>query len=161
MARNPAASPNPAKVAQEQADAFRLKLDGLSVREIAAELDMPPSTVQDRLQAAYDDLVLPVADEVRQLELARLDRWQRKLEQRLDDGEAAERIIPVGLKVQERRSRYLGLDAPERQEIGVSSLAADDPATLDILARARQATEDRIAGLRGSEGQDDVPRRVR
>lgn len=151
MARNPASKPNPAKVAQQTADCFRLKLDGLSVREIAAELGLSSSTVQSRLQAAYDDLVLPAADEVRQIELARLDRWQRKLEQRLDDGEAAERIIPVGLKVQERRSRYLGLDAPEAAIITTSSLDADDPATLALLDRARQAAAERIAGLRATE----------
>lgn len=136
MARNPAAKPNPAKVAQETADCFRLKLDGLSVREIAATLGMTSSTVQNRLQAAYDDLVLPVADEVRQIELARLDRWQKRLEDRLVDGEAPERIIPIGLKVQERRSRYLGLDAPERADVTVHEVSEQD---VELAAMIREA----------------------
>lgn len=139
MARNPAAKPNPAKVAAEQAEAFKLKLDGYSVREIAEQMGLAKSTVQARLQAAYDELVLPVADEMRQIELARLDRWQRRLEERLEDGEAPERIIPIGLKVQERRSRYLGLDAPERQDINVTGLPAADPAVEALLNEAREA----------------------
>lgn len=138
MARNPAAQPNPAQVAKETHDCFKLKLDGCSVREIADELGLTKSTVQNRLQAAYDDLVLPVADEVRQIELARLDRWQRKLEQRIDDGEAAERIVPIGLKVQERRSKYLGLDAPERSEHTFPLLPVADDAVEQLLSEARE-----------------------
>jgi AcrR family transcriptional regulator len=139
VASNPAAKPNPAQVAQEQHDCFRLKLDGLSVREIADELGLTKSTVQNRLQDAYDDLVLPVADEVRQIELARLDRWQRRLEQRLADGEAPERIVPIGLKVQERRARYLGLDAPERSEVTTTVLPAADPEVEQLLGEARSS----------------------
>lgn len=137
MARNPSAKPNPAKVAQEQHDAFQLKLKGLSVRAIAQELGMAPSTVQDRLRAAYDDLVLPAADEVRQLELARLDAWQVRLEERMEDGEDPVRVVPIGLKVQERRARLLGLDAPERQELTTTVLPAADTAVEQLLAEAR------------------------
>lgn len=75
MARNPAAKPNPAKTAQQQRDAFELKLKAYSVRAIAAELDMSPSTVQSHLQAACAELVLPVAHEARQIELERLNTY--------------------------------------------------------------------------------------
>jgi DNA-binding transcriptional ArsR family regulator len=139
VARNPAAKPNPAQVAQEQADCFRLKLNGCSVREIAAELGMAASTVQNRLQAAYDDLVLPAADEVRQLELARLDSWHRKLEARLDEALEPEKVVPALLRCQERRSKYLGLDAPERQEITTTVLPAADDAVEVLLAQGRAA----------------------
>lgn len=144
--------PTAVQLAQQQADCLKLRLDGMTVREIAAELKLPRSTVQDRLDAAMTELVAPVADEVRLMELARLDRWQVRLEKRLDDGEDPARIVPIGLKVQERRSRYLGLDAPERAEMTVSSLGSDDPAVLDTLARARESAAARIAALRGSEG---------
>lgn len=147
MARNPAAKPNPAKVAEQQAEAFKLKLDGATVREIATAMGLPKSTVQDRLDAAYDDLVLPLADEARQLELARLDRWQWKLEQRLDDGEDPVRVVPVAVKVSESRRKLMGTDAPEKVEATVSSVPVDD-ATAAVLAAARARSEARVAQLR-------------
>lgn len=139
MARNPAAKPNPVKIADEQAEVLDLKRKGLTVRQIAAETGMARSTVQDRLDAAIAELVLPVADEVRQIELLRLDAWQKRLEERLDDGESPERLVPVALKVQERRSKYMGLDAPERAEIVNTTLPAADPAVDSLLAEAREA----------------------
>ena len=138
MAKNPHAKPNPARIAQEQEQALQLKLQGHSVRSIAQIMGMPPSTVQDRLQAAYDQLVHPVAEEVRRLELERLDRWQLRLEEKLDDGEDPVRVVPTALKVQERRARLLGLDAPERSEVTATVLPAADPAVDQLLSQARE-----------------------
>ncbi len=67
-----------------------------------------------RLHAAISDVVQPVARELVALELARLDPWQVTLEARMDDGEPPERIVPVCLRVSERRAKLLGLDAPAR-----------------------------------------------
>lgn len=147
MARNPASKPNPATIADEQARAFRLKLDGLSVREIANHMGMARSTVQDRLDAAYDELVHPLAEEVRQLELARLDRWQKRLEDRLEDGEAPERIIPIGLKVLDRRAKYLGLDAPLRVDANVTETTQEDLAIQDLLSAAHAANAEHARRL--------------
>lgn len=144
MARNPAAKPNPARIADEQHRCFELKRKGMSVRAIAAELKMAPTTVQDRLQAAYDQLVLPIADEVRKLDLARLDAWLERLEERLDDGEDPVRVVPVGLKVLERRSRLMGADAPEKAEMTVHKVDAEDVELIEMLneARARVAADE-------------------
>ena len=129
-------SPSPAEIAVEQERCLQLKLDGLTVRAIAAETGLPPTTVHRRLQDAMTELVAPVAAEVRLVE-ARLDRWQVKLERRIDAGEPAEKIIPVGLQVQARRAKYLGLDAPERSEVQV-----DVPEQVTgLLDRARTARE--------------------
>lgn len=54
----------------------------------------------------------------------------------MDDGEAAERIVPQILKCLERRARYLGLDAPERAEVTTTVLPAADSAVQALLARA-------------------------
>lgn len=143
MARRPDA----ARIATEQARALKLKLDGATVREIADDLKVSVGTAQNRLTDAMAEIVLPVADEVRQVELARLDRWQLRLEKRLDDDEDPVRVVPVALKVQERRSRYLGLDAPERAEVVTTSTGSDDPAVLDTLARAREAAQRRVAAI--------------
>jgi hypothetical protein len=112
MASNPASIPNPAKVAEEQAACFEWKRKGLSVRAISQRVGLPRSTVQDRLDSAYSELVMPVAAEVRLLELERLDSWLARLEELLDNGEDPCRVIPVAVRVSERRARFLGLDAP-------------------------------------------------
>jgi hypothetical protein len=149
VARNPAAKTgrrDPARIATEQSDCLKLKLDGLSVRAIADRTGLPASTVQDRLTAAYAELVVPLAEESRQLELARLDRWQVKLEQRLTE-EAAERIVPVLVKVSESRRRLLGVDAPERTEVSIPQLPAD-PAAAAILEAAKARAAERVAALK-------------
>jgi predicted DNA-binding protein YlxM (UPF0122 family) len=141
MARNPASKPNPAKIADEQVKVLNLRRDGLSVREIAERTGIAKSTVQDRLDAALAELVLPLADDVRQLELLRLDTWQKRLEERLTDAEDPVRVVPVALAVQARRAKLLGLDAPTKVDAHVDhiSLPPADPAVEQLLAAAREA----------------------
>lgn len=146
--------PSAAQLADRAVRCYELRLKGRTIRAIAEELGLPKSTVQDTLNTYIAELVLPLADEVRLLELDRLDTWLARLEDQLDNGEAPERVVPVLLKVQERRARLLGLDAPERAEMTVASVPADDAVTLDVLARARQAATDRIARLRGVQGPE-------
>src|SRR5690606_11568973 len=111
MAYNPAAKPNRAKIADEQAAVLELRRNGYTVRQIAAQLGISKSTVQNRLDAAIAELVEPAAREVRLLELERLDARQARLEGKLDDGEDPAKVVPIALKVQERRAKLLGLDA--------------------------------------------------
>lgn len=150
MARNPAAKTgrrDPAKIADEQARALKLKLDGLSVREIAKAMSMAVSTVQCRLQAAYDDLVQPLAEEVRSLELARLDRYQRRLEERMDDGEDPVRVVPICLRVQERRARYFSdVEAPQKVDHVVDHITPD-PRVLGLVRAAQAAADADLAAL--------------
>lgn len=132
-----APKPSAATIAKEQADCLKLKLDGKSVRGIGEALGLPSSTVQDRLTAAMAELVLPLADEVRLVELARLDRWQDRIEQSMDAGEDPVRAVPVAVRVQESRRKLLGLDAPERVE-QTTTLATADPAVEQLLRRGRE-----------------------
>ena len=138
MAYNPAAKPNRAKIADEQAAVLELRRKGYTVRQIAAQLGISKSTVQNRLDAAIAELVEPAAREVRLLELERLDAWQARLEGKLDDGEDPAKVVPIALKVQERRAKLLGLDAPERAEVTQTVLPAADPAVAALLAQARE-----------------------
>ncbi len=144
MARNPASTPNPAKIAQQQEEIYQLRLQGLTVRQIATQIGMPRSTVQNRLDSEITGRVLPVADEVRLLEVDRLDAWLARLENRLEQGEDPVRVVPVLLKVQERRARLLGLDAPERADVTVHQVDAEDIELRELIdeARAKQAAEE-------------------
>ena len=134
--------PSAAEIAVEQQQCLQLKLDGLTVREIAERTRIPPTTVQRRLTDAMTELVAPVADEVRLIELARLDRWQVRLEERMAAGAEPEKVVPTSLQVQARRARYLGLDAPERSEVQVDAPHDSELARMLADARAQLAAED-------------------
>lgn len=129
--------PSTAQLADRAVRCYELRLRGRTIRGIADELGIPKSTVQDTLNAYIAELVLPLADEVRLLELDRLDGWLGRLEDQLDNGEAPERVVPVLLKVQERRARLLGLDAPERVDATVHEVTAQDVELAEMLAEAK------------------------
>lgn len=137
MARNPSAKPNPARIADEQHRLFEMKRTGMSVRAIANETGIPRSTVENRLKAAYAELVLPLAEEVRKLDLERLDAWLKRLEDRLEQGEDPIRVVPIALKVLERRSKLTGADAPERAEMTVHQITAEDVELIELANEAR------------------------
>lgn len=149
MARNPAAKPNPAKIADEQERCFKLKLKGLSVRAIAAETGIPRSTVQDRLDVAYSELVTPLAETSKQIELERLDGWQAKLEESLEAGEDPVRVIPVLINLSTRRAKIEGYDAAQKVEQAVTDVTPDvRVAALVRAAQARsEADEKAVKGL--------------
>lgn len=151
MARNPSAAPNAATIADQQARCLDLRRQGKSIRKIAEETGIARSTVQDRIDAAIAEIVHPAADGVRTLELERLDAWLLRLEESMESGEDPARIVPVAIRVSERRARLLGLDEPVKAEVTTLQLDAD-PDVAAALDRARQAKEREIDALRGSEG---------
>lgn len=121
MTRNPAADPNEAKIATEKQACFDLKLKGYSTRAIAEKIGMPKSTVQDRLNDAYKELVQPAAAEARALEIERYDAWLKQLEDKVtsliesSQGITLDELCKVTAtktRVAERRARLMGLDAP-------------------------------------------------
>lgn len=97
--------------------AIDLRLAGMTYREIGDALGVHHKTAEE-----YVDRVLSISGEtvenrekVLALELQRLDRMQSRLWNRVLAGDhAADYLI---LKIQDRRARYLGLDAPQRTEV--------------------------------------------
>lgn len=144
MARNPSSLPNPARIADEQHSCLELKRKGMSVRAIAAALKMTPSTVQGRLQAAFAELVLPAAEEVRKLDLERVDSYLKRLEDRLEQGEDPVRVIPIALKALERRAKLTGADAPILVDATVTETTQQDLELQEMLrdAKAAQAADE-------------------
>lgn len=125
MSRNPTADPNPAEVAAVQQRCFDLKLKGHSVRAIASMLNMPKSTVQDKLEQAYKDLVQPQAEQARALEVERYDAWLLRLEDKVSTLSASEagvsldelcKVTATQVRVSERRAALLGINAPVQVE---------------------------------------------
>lgn len=74
-------------------------------------------------KVAFDNAIKrtmqPIADEVRTLELERLDRFLSYLWSAIEQGDPT--AIDKGLKIMDRRAKYLGLDAPIKQQVEVTN----------------------------------------
>lgn len=90
------------------------------------------------------------ADELRKVEIERLDRCLAAVWEKALKGDV--RSIEVVLKIAERRSRFLGLDAPQRQEI-VGTLEI----LLQELEEKRNATRIAAASALPLPENDAIP----
>ena len=103
------------------------RVQGRSLRAIAAELGCAPATAMRDLHHALDELARLEQErtaEHRALELARLDHLLVMLADKIDAGDVG--AINAALRISERRSRLLGLDraAGEADKPDVSALLA-------------------------------------
>ena len=138
MGAIPQARDNDAKVAEEQIRCYELRLTGMSIRNIAKATGLSVGCVHNRIQAEIRQRVLPLAEEVRQMELDRLDRWLTKLDAQIQQNQSVARNVEVAVKVAERRARLLGIDAPERIDATVHEVSQEDVALAELI-REEQA----------------------
>lgn len=152
MASNPSSRANAAEHAERQVRAYELKILGYSLRDIARIMtdegtQVSHETVRILIKDEGDSRVLPLADEVRKMEIDRLDRWLVKLNGQIEAERSVARNVEVGVKVSERRARLLAADAPIQQEI--AAIVEHKPTEiLDLINRARQQAEEDEAHLR-------------
>jgi hypothetical protein len=106
---------------------FELRVQGFSVRAIADKLKRggyktSTSDVQRILQTELEGLGASqeTKEGARALSLQRLDDWTRSLFSRTKKGD--EKAITTALRLDERRARYLGTDAPEEHQVKLSVL---------------------------------------
>lgn len=167
--RNPSArQKSDAELAERDANVWRLRLKGRSLRQIGAEVGLSHVYVREILERGYEERIYPKVDEARTMELERLDELQQAawavLERHhltvshgrivrdedgqaiLDDGPVLNAIDRL-LRVAERRARMLGLDAPTKVE-GDHTHRVPSPELLDRVAAAREVMEAREAQLR-------------
>ncbi|HWR48934.1 MAG TPA: hypothetical protein VN327_15185 [Pseudonocardiaceae bacterium] len=109
-------------VTEEQIRCYELRLTGMSLDAIAKATRLSKGAVHNRIQAEIRERVLPLADEVRKMELDWLDRWLAKLDAQTQDDRSVARNVEVAVKVSERRARLLGIDAPEKVEATVTEI---------------------------------------
>lgn len=132
--------------AARDAEACRLRSHGLDYQEIADRLHYASkSSAYEAVQRALKATVQEPADELRQIELLRLDELARRArtvleathyvvdkgavviwngEPLVDDGPVLAAVDRL-LKVQERRAKLLGLDSPQRVSIDAQQLGDD------------------------------------
>ncbi len=122
----PQRRPNRAAIAEQQVRCYRLRLTGMSIRDIAAATGLSVGTVHSRITGEIHSQVRPLADELRTVELDRLDDWLTHLNAQIKAGFAVARCIEVALRVSERRSKLLGLDASAASRVEVITLDTID-----------------------------------
>jgi hypothetical protein len=110
-------SPDMVDAALRQTEALRLRQSGMTFQEIADVLGYAdPTGARGAVLAALQTTVVEPNNEMRSLELTRLDAllaalWPTAL---AGDQGAIDRV----LKIQERRAKMLGLDAPPKMPVG-------------------------------------------
>lgn len=100
---------------EKQRAALELRKEGHTFESIANELGYAnPSGASKAVYAALKKTIQEPADELRKLELERLDVMLRSLWPKVLQG--SPRHVEIALKVMDRRTAYLGLDAPKQVE---------------------------------------------
>lgn len=130
-----------AAATEKKVAALKLRAKGNSRDEIAAELDVHPVTAWRYIRDAIAELPREPAEEVKALELERLDAMQAALWPKALRGNVT--AIDRVLKIMERRAKYLGLDeqtsaAPPDESGGgvpLRKLFATDPQRALDVAR--------------------------
>lgn len=165
-------APDPA-VAERRSEAIKMRRDGVRYEDIAAALgyNSRGAAVQD-VQRALATMVSEPAEELRALELQRLDAmWQAALEVLVrehitvsngkvvtlngepikDDGPVLNAIDRL-LRIQERRAKLLGLDAPAKHEVvTLDAIESEIRKLNDELARADELDRVEAGEAAGAE----------
>jgi len=107
---------------ENMVDALKYRQAGKTYREIGKLLGVDHSTayryVMDSI-AELKELSLEEAETVRTLALTRLDRALDAIQGKIDTGDLG--AINTMLRIEERRSKFEGLDTPTKAEITVAT----------------------------------------
>lgn len=134
------------EVVAKREKALELRKAGMSYPKIAGEMDCSVSTAHGYVQAALKETIQEPADEVRAIELERLDIMIRSLWPTVLGGSPSEKrnAIDRVILLMDRRAKYLGLDAPQRRIVEV--------VTEDELTKVLKELEREIEAMEG-DGQ--------
>jgi AcrR family transcriptional regulator len=110
---------NPVQTAEQIAAVMRLKRDGMTVRQIAAELGLSPTTVQRRLDAGIEATVSPEVEELRVSETARLEALTKALAKGVRAGDVPS--VAESRRIGESLRKLHGVDAPARTDVVITA----------------------------------------
>jgi orotate phosphoribosyltransferase-like protein len=144
-----------AQILLEQAErAYQLRLDGANIAEIADELGVSVGTAHARVKYGIEQKLMPLADDVRKLELDRLDMMWTWLLPKMERGDV--QAIRTGLMVMDQRTKYIsGLKVAEQVDAVIASAEIDDELK-KYLHSIMESNRERERILRG-EGEYVVP----
>lgn len=145
-------SQNRLNAADKQRQALEMRKAGKTLEVIAHQLGYgSPSGAYRAVMSALKKTLQEPADEVRKMELERLDTmWEKTWAWAIEHDEP--KAIDRALKIMERRAKYLGLDAPVTVNHNFIRARAQEIADRlgvpvgDVLAQAAQVMQDALAG---------------
>jgi hypothetical protein len=110
------------EILDRQSKVWSMRVDGMTVREIAAELDCGVATVQralDAVRAELDESTKFHAETDRAIAAERLDKVARKLIAGIDLVDVPElpSLANAIARIEERKAKLLGLDAASKTEL--------------------------------------------
>lgn len=128
------------RITEARQRAMELRRDGWSFREIAFILGVTVSTAYAYVQAELSFLRRKTEEDtlaVRDIELQRLDRMYLNLQPGIEAGDPL--AINAALRIADRRSALLGLDAPSKREKEVPVVSDEALSKMDD-AQLRELT---------------------
>lgn len=105
----------------DEYEMLKLKLRGLSQREIATRFNVSDATVSRVLKrqlSIYRENNMHEINELVSIEEGRLDDMYKALQPKIEKGDS--RAIEAGIKISERRAKLLDLDAAQKLELSGS-----------------------------------------
>lgn len=134
-------SPDKALKAQRRKQAMELRLSGLTYVQIGEVMGVSKQAAHHlvlAVLAATRRRTAEVAEDVRDLEVARLDALVGALWDKREDPRVADSI----LKTMERRAKLLGLDAASKSEVSLATVSDEElerrVGEIAAAARARE-----------------------
>ncbi len=153
------AAPERLTAAERKQRAVELRKLGFSYQKIADQMGISVSGAHKMVTTALkeiNDKTADSAEELRRLELERLDEWMLRVAQEIKKG----KVLPGidrGLRIMNRRTRLLGLDEPTRLQLREvdtlmfsvikDAMFAGDPRGVDAFNRLSAGTKNIVASF--------------
>lgn len=152
-------------VPAEVAAAWALRARGLSVRAVAAELDVSVATAHARIRAGEDaERATGVLDRdrARAADAAVIDVWLGRLDAAYLDPDApierTVKAVTAAVRLLERRAKLIGTDAPVRVRVGEDREPPQpDPEITAAVARAQERAAAERAEIRAGRDRSGAP----
>lgn len=126
---------NSVVIADRAAYAYAERLKGRTLESIAEDLQVSGVMVWKYCQEYMKKHVTPLAEEYRKMDLDRLDELLLALWPAAKQGDT--KSIDAALRILDRRSKYLGLDAPTKVDATVVALDPKDIELRNLIEQAR------------------------
>lgn len=123
-------------------EALDLRIAGATYQQIADRFNITKQSAHGLVQKALTDRAGETTEAVRELELSRLDKLLMSWLPRAISGD--EKAAGVVLSIMDRRSKYLGLDAPRKVNLTIEEAREDARAAAQRAGLAEDEIEQAV-----------------
>ncbi|WP_030674898.1 hypothetical protein [Streptomyces cellulosae] len=153
MSAPPQARPNTARHADRNATIFNLRVAGLTVRQIAEQVHISPTRVQEILTEEIGARVGPAAEEyvtLREAELSALWKRTYTIMATAEDADTRLKAVDRLVRINESRRKLRGADAPEALTIALGKRTEEE--AVDVVEAVISAVQAVAAALPDLDG---------